>query len=342
MNESCRLEGMAKGGSGPSRRQVSASSVSSPDSSTRLGKLLDKQRNAVGLGDDLAQHFLGQRLAAREITDQAGAGARAQAVHGKTGDVSERAPGRYKFRPVRYHQQHAEVAEPIREQGKQLLCRRVDPLRVLDEDAQRLVGCGSKQDVPQQGERFGLDAARSRISGRGIRQSERGSQQRDGVLRLACVAEQSDEMRAQQRSRIVMAKPGVSFDVAQHGMERAVRMIGRALQPDFAVRFRRYTREHRFAEARFAEAGLAGQQKELTLARDRQLPAVQQQREFGIAADQGGGCGVASGAETAGIIVDSEHLPRRNGSADPLKRQRFGRFQIEPIGDECARAWRQR
>ncbi len=36
--------------------------------------------------------------------------------------------------------------------------------------------------------------------------------------------------------------------------------------------------------------------------------------------------------------MDSEHLPRRNGSADPLQRQWFGRFQIEPIGDECARA----
>ncbi len=136
-----------------------------------LGKLLDKQRHAVGLGDDLAHHLFGQRLAAREITDQAGAGARAQAVHGKAGDVSERAPVRDEFRPVRYHQQHAEVAEPIREQGKQFLCRRVDPLRVLDEDAQRLVGCGSEQDVPQQGERFGLDAARCRIGRRGLRQS---------------------------------------------------------------------------------------------------------------------------------------------------------------------------
>ena len=55
-----------------------------------------------------------------------------------------------------------------------------------------------------------------------------------------------------------MTEPGGAFDVAQHGIERTVRMIGGALQPDFAVRFGRYTREQRFAEARFAETGLAG------------------------------------------------------------------------------------
>ena len=84
---------------------------------------------------------------------------------------------------MRNQQQHAEVAEAISEQ-EQLLCGRVDPLRVLDQDAQRLVGGGSKQEVPQQGERFRFAAARSRIGGRGIEQSEGGSQQCDGVLRL--------------------------------------------------------------------------------------------------------------------------------------------------------------
>ena len=61
---------------------------------------------------------------------------------------------------MRNQQQHAEVAEAINEEVEQLLCRRVDPVRVFDQDAQRPIGGGGKQDVQQQGEGFGLAAAR--------------------------------------------------------------------------------------------------------------------------------------------------------------------------------------
>lgn len=99
-------------------------------------------------------------------------------------------------------------------------------MRVLDEDAEGLIGTRVKQDVPQQRERFGFDAARGRIRGHDIRQSEHGTQQGHRVLRLACVVEQPNEMPPPQGRRIIMAEASDALDVAQHWIERAVGMIG--------------------------------------------------------------------------------------------------------------------
>ena len=65
--------------------------------------------------------------------------------------MGERARGRNEFRTVRYQQQHAEFAEPIGEQTKQFLRCGVNPLRVLEENAEGLIEPG-QQDVPQQRE----------------------------------------------------------------------------------------------------------------------------------------------------------------------------------------------
>src|ERR1700719_4401154 len=87
-------------------------------------------------------------------------------------------------------------------------------------------------------------------------------------------------------------------------------MIGRALQTDFGVWLGSDMGKHGFAKAGFAETGLAGQQKELSLSGGSDGPAVQHERKFGVTADEGCRGGVASGVETAGVVMGGDHLPR--------------------------------
>ena len=94
-----------------------------------------------------------------------------------------RAPCRNEFRAVGDQQQNAAVDKEIDEEVEQLQRRRVDPLRVLDEDAERQVG-GRKQEFLQQAEGFGHAAGRSRVRRGGVRQAELGAQKRDGSFRL--------------------------------------------------------------------------------------------------------------------------------------------------------------
>ena len=53
-----------------------------------------------------------------------------------------------------------------------------------------------------------------------------------------------------------MGQPGATFEMAQHRIERAVGVVGRALQADFSMRFDGDAGKHSFAETGFAETGL--------------------------------------------------------------------------------------
>ena len=77
-----------------------------------------------------------------------------------------------------------------------------------------------------------------------------------------------------------------------------------------------------FAEAGFAEPRLARQQKQLALSGDGHRPAVEHERQFGVAADKGGGGRVAGGAEAAGVVAGGDHQPGWNAGADALQSQR--------------------
>src|SRR5215472_14956360 len=58
-------------------------------------------------------------------------------------------------------------------------------------------------------------------------------------------------MLAPHRRRIVMGEAGGTFEVAQHRIERAVGMIGRALQAGLGVRLAGDAGQHGFAQAGF-------------------------------------------------------------------------------------------
>jgi hypothetical protein len=78
----------------------------------RLGQLLDEQRHAVGLAEDLFQQIRGQRLAAAEPRDQRTALRPGELVELQRRDVTVMRPARGKLRPVSQHDQERNVPNP--------------------------------------------------------------------------------------------------------------------------------------------------------------------------------------------------------------------------------------
>ena len=58
-----------------------------PGLQDRLGQFLDEQRHAIGPGQDLREHFCGQRLAARELLDHGCALPAPEAAQGQQRDM---------------------------------------------------------------------------------------------------------------------------------------------------------------------------------------------------------------------------------------------------------------
>ena len=71
-----------------------------------------------------------------------------------------------------------------------------------------------------------------------------------------------------------------------HRVERAVDVIGRALVAERDVRLPAESLAQRPDEPRLADPGLADEQDHLALAGLRLLPALEQQRQLLLAADQ--------------------------------------------------------
>ena len=92
ISESCSVAGMANGGSGPQRVAV-ARVPEQAGLEHRLGQLLDEQRHAVGLGDDLISTSAGSGLPRRGRSTIAALAA-AEPVEGQQGDVRMAGPGR--------------------------------------------------------------------------------------------------------------------------------------------------------------------------------------------------------------------------------------------------------
>ena len=257
-----------------------------------------------------------------------------QAVHGKARQVRGRAPWRDEFGAVRNQQQHAAVSEAIDQQVEQLLRRRVDPLRVFDQYAQRLVGGWASRRSCSKARVSALLPAGAASADAASDQAEDRTEQRDGSLCLFGVGEQSGETLAPHRRRIVVGEAGGAFEVTQHRIERAVGMVGRALQTDFGMRLVAMQENIVSQRRDLPSPGSPDSRKSWPSPAAADRPAVQHERKFGVAADKGGGGRVAGGAEAAGVVVGGDHLPGRNTGADALQRQRIDRFEVEQIGDE--------
>jgi hypothetical protein len=73
----------------------------------------------------------------------------------------------------------------------------------------------------------------------------------------------------------------------------------------------------------------------LSLSGGSDRPTVQQERKFGIAADEAGGSRVAGGAEAAGVVVCGDDLPGRNLGVKALQRHQVYGLKLKQVPYEC-------
>jgi hypothetical protein len=87
-------------------------------------------------------------------------------------------------------------------------------------------------------------------------------------------------------------------------------------------------------DARFADAGLAGQHHRLPLAVARQGPALEQQRDLAVAADQVDQLVLVLGLEAARDAARADHEPGLDRRREPLQRERAERRDLERRADQ--------
>ncbi len=94
----------------------------------------------------------------------------------------------------------------------------------------------------------------------------------------------------------------------------------------------------RLAQPGLADPRLARQQQDLPLAGRRRPPAVEHQRQLGVAADQVRAAGIARRLEPGQRGMDARDLPSRYRLADPLQHLRGHWFEGEPVTHQPPRA----
>jgi aryl carrier-like protein len=120
----------------PAQRQAAATLLEDPHLEHGLGQFLDEQRHAVGLGEDLLQHFVGKRFVARQGLHHGLARLPPNPVQGERRDVRVPAPRRGKHRSIGNYDEHAKRLHPVDHQVQQLVTGGVDPVHVLEHDEQ--------------------------------------------------------------------------------------------------------------------------------------------------------------------------------------------------------------
>ena len=103
----------------------------------RLGQLLDEQRHAVGLDDDLLDDFA-RKLRASDAFDQRRAQLAAQSVEHQRRDMRVRIPAWLKLRAAGNDDEDGSVLDPVDQEIDHVSGGRIDPVGILKGDHQRL------------------------------------------------------------------------------------------------------------------------------------------------------------------------------------------------------------
>src|SRR6185312_451760 len=163
-------------------------------------------------------------------------------------------------------------------------------------------------------------------------------QQRDHVSALAEAVGELLELRQPLVGRVVMGELGGALQLLEDRIERAVGMEGRAIVMQLRpVRLGELPR-HGMGEARLADAGLADQKHHLPLTAPRLLPAVEQQRDLDVAADQRAERARAQRLETAVAAALADDAPGRYRHSEALELVAAEAGALEELADELPRA----
>ena len=282
-----------------------------------LGQLLDEQRHAVRVGDDLIAHRLGQARPAGHAIDQRIGLAPIEPTEGLHGYHRVIDPVGLHVRPRCDHQQQSHMLDLLHDAGQQFQRGGIRPVQVLD-DREHRVFVGQPFELSQDRGKGALLASLRgefrKLCLRGSRQRQQVCDQRELLGRCPC-RQQCRELAQFRRGIVLALEAGGAGELGDHRMQQRVLVMRRTQVAPPGMRLRQEAIFQRGSEARLADAGLAAEQHDAAFASLRLAPAMQQQCEFVFATEQR--C-AAAGAQRLETTVDralAQHAPDRGPAA---------------------------
>ena len=289
-----------------------------------LGQLLDEQRHPVRLGHDLLQHLGRQRLAARHPLGHGRDLALVQPVEREQADVGEADPGRPELGPEGDQHEHPRARDAVDDQVEQLERGRVAPVHVLVQRQHRLPRREPLELREQRREGpllAPLRAQRQRrvaAAGRDRQQVRQQGRHRPDIVGRE--REQRLELVELPLRRVVAREPRRPLEQVDDRVERAALVVGRA---EVAERGEGLARPSRSRSARtrrdLPTPGSPHEQHHLALALLGLPPAVEQQAELVLAADQRRQARRLARLEAALRAAAAEHPPGPHGCGEALE-----------------------
>jgi len=297
----------------------------------RLGELLDEQGDAVGAREDLVQQLGREPLAPGDLRDHGHRLAARQPAQRECRDMRQARPVRLELGPVGYEQEHGGILDVHDALRQQLLRGRVDPVRVLEQHENGLAP-GERQELRDEHLQRPALALLGREVGRRIARRrgdrEQVGEQRHGVRGRPRLG-QGLQLLQPHLGGIVRPDAGGVEQLGDHGVERAVAVIGRALVADRQVLAVVHIVAQHLRDPRLAHARVGGQQHDLALAGPRGVPALPEQGDLRLAADDREQHAPVHGLEPRTRVALPEHAPHAGGPGDA-----FEVVQAEIVQDE--------
>ena len=131
-----------------------------------LGQFLDEQRNAFGVGQDLAGDLRRHGLATRHAIHDRRSLIGSEAIERQRGYMRKLKPARLKFGSKGYDQERPHVLQAIDQHIQPFAGRRIDPVRILDKDDDGLTRCQRLDLLDEGGKSTGLLRGRRQLGGR--------------------------------------------------------------------------------------------------------------------------------------------------------------------------------
>ena len=281
------------------------------------------------LRDDLAEQRLGRPPAGRQPVDDRLRGGPAEPVEGERRGVRVAVPGRPELGPVGHDQQHRQALDPLHREVEQLERGRIDPMRVLEHHQHRA------------SRRQPLELGEERPEGAGLLLLRRQGRQREAALGrqreelgeeggdLGHVGDRAGEQRLElgELGRVVVGAGEARRprELLDDRVERAVRVVRGAMVAEADPVLGAQPLAQGEDDPRLADAGLAREQHDLALAGPGEPPAVEEQRQLLVAADERGRAGAVERLEPAFRRPLAGHAEAAHGRGKALD---LGRAEV--------------
>jgi hypothetical protein len=307
-------------------------------------QLLNEQRHAICVGKDLLDDCIGQRLALGDASNDAGAVAAAKATQGQHRHMRLADPGGLVLRSERDDQQHRQIGDASNGAIEQFKRCRIDPVGILEHDQDGALRRNAVKLVEKRGEShlsLLLRADRQRRVALVPRHRQQFGDERH-IARHICRRRleqglQPVEICSRAAAWLKACSP---LEVRNEWVEGAVRMVGRAEIAKAHMRFALEPDQQTFSDARFADAGLAREHHDPTLADLGLIPTAQQQLDLLVPTNERRQRARAPRLEPADVDRFAAHLPRLHRLRQPLHLVGTERAAVEHPSHQPPRAAR--